>query len=240
MIITKKAIPRRTVLRAMGATLALPLLDGMVPALTALSRTAAKPTKRLGVVYLPNGVVIKEWTPAAEGAQFVFTPILKPLEPFRHRLLVLTGLSQNPSGAPLSPAVHGRGSTKFLTGTVPREAEQQGYDFQADMSLDQVVAKEFGRHTQLPSLELALESGEVGAGTCDGGFSCAFTHTIAWRGPTTPLPMEHNPRAVFERLFGESGSTDPNVRLARIRENRSLLDFVTNEVARLQRTLGPG
>ena len=239
MIITKKAIPRRTVLRGLGATVALPLLDGMVPALTALSKTAAKPTIRWGVVYVPNGVVIKEWTPAAEGAAFEFTRILQPLEPFRDQLLVLTGLTQNRDGETAkSGAVHGRCATRFLTGVIPKPWGQEGYDFHADISLDQVAAKELGQHTQLPSLEFALDSGDVGTGTCDGGYSCAYSHTITWRGPTTPLPMEYNPRVVFERLFGDGGSTDPRARLARAQRDRSLLDSVTAEVADLQRGLG--
>ena len=238
MIITKKSIPRRTVLRGLGATVALPLLDGMVPALTALSKTAAKPTIRWGVVYVPNGVVIEEWTPAAEGAAFEFTRILQPLEPFRDQLLVLTGLTQDRDGETAkSGAVHGRCATRFLTGTIPKPWGQEGYDFLADTSLDQVAAKELGQHTQLPSLELALDSGD-GTGTCDGGYSCAYSHTITWRGPTTPLPMEYNPRVVFERLFGDGGSTDPRARLARAQRDRSILDSVTETVADLQRGLG--
>ena len=240
MIITKKAIPRRTLLRGLGATLALPLLDGMVPALTAVGRTAAKPIKRFGVVYVPNGVVIDQWTPSTEGSGFEFTPILKPLESFRDHLLVLTGLTQNLNGQTAkSGAVHGRCATKFLTGAIPRPFGQEGADFLADISVDQLIARELGQETQLGSLELSLESGDKGAGTCDGGYSCSYSHTITWRGPRTPLPMEHNPRVVFERMFGDSGSTDPLVRRARMQRDRSLLDSVTDKVADLSRGLGP-
>ena len=240
MIITKKAIPRRTVLRGLGATVALPLLDGMVPALTALTRTAAQPVKRFGVVYVPNGVVISKWTPAAEGSAFELTPILEPLAPFRDKMLVVSGLSQNVNGLTAkSGAVHGRCATKYLTGAIPRPFGQEGNDFRAEISLDQLLANELGRETQLGSLELSLESGDKGAGTCDGGYSCTYSHTLSWRGPTTPLPMEHNPRVVFERMFGDGGSTDPAARAVRLKSNRSLLDSVTDKVADVRRGLGP-
>jgi hypothetical protein len=240
MIVTKKALPRRTILRGLGATLALPLLDGMVPALTALSRTAANPVRRFGIVYLPNGVVIKKWTPDAEGAGFEFSQILKPLEPFRKQLTVISGLTQNRDGeTSKSGAVHGRCATKFLTGTIPKPFGQEGNDFHAQISVDQLMAGEMDKDTQLASLELSLESGDVGAGTCDGGFSCTYAHTISWRGPTTPLTMEHNPRVVFERMFGDGGSTDPRVRLARMEKNRSILDSVNAKVASLRKGLGP-
>lgn len=240
MMITKKAIPRRTVLRGIGATVALPLLDGMVPAMTALAQTPARPIRRFGVVYVPNGVVIDQWTPATDGAGFEFSPILKPLEPFRDRLLVLTGLTQNVNGLTAqSGAVHGRCATKFLTGAIPRPFGQEGSDFLAGVSLDQLIARELGGDTQLGSLELSLESGDKGAGTCDGGYSCTYSHTITWRSPQTPLPMEHNPRIVFERMFGDGGSTDPAARHARMRRDRSLLDSVTDKVADLSRGLGP-
>lgn len=239
MIVSKKAIPRRTVLRGMGAALALPFLDSMMPAFTPILR-AAPPVKRFGVVYLPNGVIIEKWTPAVEGAAFEFSPILAPLEPFRDRLLVLSGLTQNAGGLTAkSGAVHGRCATKFLTGAIPRPFGQEGNDFHADVSIDQVMAKDLGRDTQLASLELSLESGDVGAGTCDGGYSCTYAHTISWRSPTTPLPMEHNPRVVFERMFGDGGSTDPRARLARMASNRSILDSVGDKVATLSRGLGP-
>ena len=240
MIVVKKAIPRRTVLRGLGAAVALPLLDSMVPSLTAIAKTAARPIKRFGVVYVPNGVVIERWTPVAEGAAFEFSQVLKPLEPFRKHLLVLSGLTQNANGeTSRSGAVHGRCATKFLTGTIPRPFGQEGNDFHAGVSIDQMLAQQLGRDTELSSLELSLESGDVGAGTCDGGYSCTYSHTITWRTPTTPLPMEHNPRVVFERMFGDGGSSDPRARLARMRKSRSILDSLTDKIASLRRSLGP-
>ena len=231
MMISRKALPRRTVLRGIGATLALPLLDGMVPALTALGRTAAKPVGRLGVVYVPNGIVMEQWTPATAGAGFEITPILEPLKPFRDRLLVVSGLSnKGPDN------IHETGATSFLTGVPPKRT--QGSQLGAGVSMDQQVARGTGRHTQLASLELALESGDD-VGTCGGGYTCAYTNTICWRSATTPLPMETNPRTVFERLLGDTGGTDPAARLARIEQNRSLLDAVTDKVAALRRELGP-
>jgi hypothetical protein len=166
------------------------------------------------------------------------SPILKPLEPFRSKMLVLSGLTQNADGqTSKSGAVHGRCATKFLTGAIPRPFGQEGVEFHADVSLDQLIAKELGKETQLSSLELSLESGDVGAGTCDGGYSCTYAHTITWRSPTTPLGMEHNPRIVFERMFGDGGSTDSRTRLARIQKNRSLLDSVTDKANSLTRGL---
>ena len=231
MMITKKALSRRTVLRGLGTALSLPILDGMVPALTALSRTAATPTKRLGIVYVPNGIVMEQWTPVAEGTGFEFTPILSPLKRFRDHMTVVTGLSN--SGPDYA---HETGATGFLTGMPPKRT--QGAELLAGVSMDQQVAKVFGQHTQLGSLELSLESGDD-VGTCGAGYTCAYTNTICWRGATTPLPMETNPRAVFERLIGDAGGTDPVARLARIEQNRSLLDAVTDKIARLRRDLGP-
>ena len=232
MIITRKAISRRTVLRGLGTTLALPLLDGMVPALSALGRTPAGLTKRLGVVYVPNGIVMDQWTPAVSdaGAGFELTPTLRPLQRFQDRLTVVTGLSnKGPDYA------HETGATSFLTGVPPKRT--QGADLVASISMDQQVARMLGRHTQLGSLELALESGDD-VGTCGAGYTCAYTNTICWRSATTPLPMETNPRVVFERLLGDIGSTEPAARLARLHQNRSLLDAVTDKIAWLRRDLG--
>jgi hypothetical protein len=235
MMISKKAIPRRTVLRGIGATLALPLLDGMVPALTALGKTAAKPINRFGVVYVPNGMIMPNWTPAAEGAAFELTPTLGPLAPFREQLLVVSGLNCIPTpGRP--GGAHAKATTRFLTDVSPPTSETK---LDAGISLDQIVAAELGKFTQLASLELAIESGDT-AGACDQGFACAYTNTISWRSANTPLPTQNNPRAVFERLFGDSGSTDRNVRLARMQHERSVLDSVTQEVAHLRGALGQG
>ena len=235
MLIFKKAIPRRTMLRGLGATLALPLLDAMVPSLTALQRTAAKPITRFGVMYVPNGMVMEQWTPATEGAGFELTPTLAPLTPFRDDLVVLSNLACVPSpGRP--GGAHAKASTRFLTDISPPTSETW---LDAGISMDQLAAREIGVSTQLASLELSVESGET-AGACDVGFACAYTNTISWLGPATPLPTENNPRTIFERLFGDSGSTDPNARLARLRQDRSVLDSVREEVGLLQGTLGQG
>ena len=231
MIVTKKAISRRTVLRGLGVSLALPLLDGMVPALAALRNTPANPVRRFGVVYVPNGMAMTNWTPAAEGAGFEFPRILQPLESFRDRLQVLSGMY----GPPPNGGFHANASTRFLTGLSALPSE---HDLQAGVSIDQYIARQLGRQTQLASLEVGLDSRDV-SGSCDVGFACAYSNTISWRTPTTPLLMENNPRAIFERLFGDSGSTDPSVRLRRFDEQRSILDSVTETVADLSRELGP-
>ena len=231
-IITKRAIPRRAVLRGLGASVALPFLDGMVPAVSALATTAARPTVRFGAVYVPNGMVMQNWTPSAVGKGFELTPILKPLAPYRDQLLVLSGLNCTPP-AGTRGGTHSRAATRFLTDVHP------GLWNPRAISMDQIAARELGRHTPLASLELGLEGANF-AGSCDsGGFSCAFSYTVAWQNSATPLPMEHNPRAVFERLFGDNETTDPVAREARRREQRSILDSVSADVARLQDTLGP-
>ena len=237
MIVTRKAIPRRTVLRGLGGAIALPLLDGMTPAFAALSNAVTQPPKRLGVIYVPHGAVMDNWTPPTEGAGFPITPILRPLESFHDHLLVLTGLDNRPAialkGEPAGG--HGRIGGAFLTGVHVKPTE--GADFEAGVSMDQIAAAELGQHTQLASLELTLESTDL-AGACDVGFSCAYVNTLCWRGPTTPLPMENNPRAAFERLFGDRDSTDPATRLARIKSDRSVLDSVNEKVRDLGRELG--
>lgn len=230
VIVTGKHLPRRTVLRGLGAAIALPLLDRMLPSLTATQRTAAWPTHRLGIVYVPNGIVMSDWTPSAAGTALDLTPILTPLSAFRDRILVLTGLT---NGVP-HYAVHGAASTRFLTTMLP--VASTGSFVEAGISMDQLAATEFARHTQLASLELALESGF--AGTCDVGSSCVYTDTISWRSATTPLPMEHNPRSVFERLFGDNDTTERTARLARETDRRSILDSVMEAVADLNRGLG--
>ena len=232
MNIFKKTLSRRTVLRGLGASLALPLLDSMIPALSSASAQAAQPVKRLGVVYVPNGMAMKSWTPATEGADFEITRILQPLAAYRDRMLVLTGLDGPRSNA----GVHASASTRFLTGAIPARVES---DLQAAVSIDQLVARQLGRETQLGSLELALDKNDV-FGSCDIGFSCQYTSTIAWRDANTPLPMETNPRLVFERLFGDIGTTDPAVRLRRIRKDQSLLDAVSDRVSELNRSVGAG
>jgi hypothetical protein len=232
MFISKKAIPRRTVLRGIGATLALPFLDSMVPALSALAKTAAKPVNRFGVMYVPNGMIMKNYLPAAEGAAFEITPTLSPLAPFRERILVLSGLECIPTpGRP--GGAHAKASTRFLTDVSPPTSETW---LDAGVSMDQILAQETGKRTQLASLELAIESGET-AGACDTGYACPYTNTISWKSQNTPLPTQNNPRVIFERLFGDSGSTDPKVRLARLRQQQSVLDSVSQEITGLQGTL---
>ena len=235
MIITRKSLPRRTFLRGLGTTLALPLLDAMVPAFAATRNSAAKPACRMGFVYVPNGIIMDRFTPATEGAGFELTPILKPLAPFRDRFLVLSGLAHI-NGRPLGdgPGDHARAGATFLTGVHPKKTE--GVDIHAGISADQIAARELGKRTQLASLEMSLEAPGL-LGNCDSGYSCAYTNTISWRTPTTPMPMEVNPRAVFERLFGDGESTDPAARAARANEDRSILDSVREDVARLEPSL---
>ncbi len=239
MIITKKCVPRRTVLRGLGASLALPLLDGMVPALSATRTTAAHPVRRLGAIYVPNGVEMRSWTPTAGGTSLELTPVLAPLDPVRHQVNVLSGLADKVAIPRDGEGVgdHARAASTWLTGMHVKKTE--GPDIRAGISVDQIAAQTLGNDTQLASLELAIDSVEV-LGACDQGYSCAYANTIAWRTPTTPLPMENNPRAVFERLFGAADSTDIRSRLARIRQDRSILDFVTDEANELRHTLGAG
>jgi Protein of unknown function (DUF1552) len=232
MFITNKAISRRTVLRGLGAAVALPLLDSMVPALSAMANTAAKPINRLGLMYVPNGMIMKNYLPAAEGTAFELTPTLSALEPFRDQMLVLSGLNSTPTpGRP--GGAHAKASTRFLTDVSPPTSETW---LDAGISMDQILANETGKHTQLASLELALESGET-AGACDTGFACAYTNTLSWKSANTPLPTQNDPRVVFERMFGDSVSTDPKVRLARMRQQRSVLDAIGQDISRLQGAL---
>lgn len=234
-MIFKKAIPRRTFLRGMGAAIALPLLDGMVPAIAAAAET--KPALRLGVIYVPNGIIMSKWTPAKEGSGFEMTPTLAPLQPFRDQVVVLSGLAANGGRALEGEGAgeHARASAAFMSGVHPKKTE--GSDLRAGMSFDQVAARELGKHTQLASLEVALDANEV-VGTCDSGYSCAYSNTLCWRSDTTPVPMENQPRAVFERLFGDSDSTDPAERRNRMQDDRSILDLVTKDAARLMTGLG--
>lgn len=236
MIITKKSLPRRTVLRGIGATLALPLLDSMVPAMAATRLTPAKPAVRLGFVYVPNGIIPRGWLPTEVGKGFAFQSTMQPLEPFRDKLLVLSNLMQN-GGRALGDGAgdHARAGASWLTGVHPKKTG--GADIHAGISADQIAARELGKITQLSSLEIGLEEPFL-AGDCDSGYSCAYTNTVSWRSPTTPNPVEVNPRAVFERLFGDGDTTDPSVRLKRMQEDRSILDFVRADVARLEPSLG--
>ena len=231
-MISRKAIPRRAVLRGMGTMLALPLLDSMVPALSALAQTAAKPVNRFGVFYVPNGMIMKNYLPSTVGPSFELTPTLSALAPFREDILVLSGLNSLPTRERPGGA-HAKASTRFLTNVSPPTSETW---LDVGISMDQILANETGKRTQLPSLELSMESGET-AGACDTGYACPYTNTITWKSANSPLPTQNNPRVVFERLFGDTGTTDPKVRMARLRQQRSVLDSVTEEVAHLQGAL---
>jgi hypothetical protein len=232
MFITKKRLPRRTFLRGVGATLALPLLDSMIPARTLLAQTAAKPLPRLGFVYVPHGAIMDKWTPAAVGGGFEFTPILKPLEPFRDYVNVVSGLGHRAAD---TTAVHSLSPTTWLSGVRPKAT--QGVDAFAGVTADQLAAQLIGQDNPLPSMELATEDHSGLIGSCDRDYGCIYMNTLSWRTPETPLPMEINPRKVFERMFGQGGS--PSERLARIQDDRSILDAITKEASALQLQLGP-
>ena len=235
MIITKQRLSRRTLLRGLGTSLALPLLDSMIPAFAATTKSG-KPPVRLAFVYHPTGAIMDRWTPKADGTGFEFGPTLKALEPFRERLLVLSGLAQvNGRALGDGPGDHAREGATWLTGVHPKKTEGAG--IRCGISADQIAAMELRKHTQLASLELGLESPSL-AGGCDSGYSCAYTNTVSWRNETTPLPVEFNPRAVFERLFGEGDSTDPAARRKALDEQRSILDYVAGSIDRLETKLG--
>ena len=235
MFISRLSLPRRTFLRGLGATLALPLLDAMVPALSALAATAGKPARRIGFVYVPNGVIQDEWVPASVGAAFELSPTLRPLEAVRSKVLVLTNLAQKQAESfGDGNGDHARGTASWLNGVHPKRTEGAG--IQAGTTIDQIAAEQLGRHTRLPSLELALEAQERSLGSCDNGYACVYINTISWRTPTTPVPMEIHPRIVFDRLFGDGGTAAQ--RLAEVRKQHSILDSVQQEAARLQRSLG--
>jgi len=232
MLITKKHLPRRTFLRGVGVTLALPLLDSMIPAQTLTRKTAAAASPRLGFVYVPHGAIMDKWTPATEGSGFEFPPILKSLEPFRDRLNIVSGCGHRAAD---STAVHSLSPTTWLSGVRPKPT--QGTDAFAGVTADQIAAMAIGQDNILPSMELAIEDHSGLIGACDRDYGCIYMNTLSWRTPTTPLPMEVNPRKVFERMFGQGGSAAD--RLARIDSDRSILDAVTKEATGLQAKLGP-
>lgn len=239
MMILKKSLPRRAVLRGLGAMVALPLLDSMVPAFASAVEGAAGSTRplRVAFVYVPNGIIMDRWTPKKLGAGFDLPPTLQPLAPFHDQMLILSGLAHN-TGMGLEGeggGEHARASAVFLTGVHPKRTE--GTDLQAGISIDQIIARETGKQTQLASLELAIDSNDV-IGICDTGYSCAYSNTLCWSTATAPMPMENQPRAVFERLFGDSDSTDPKERAARIRQDHSILDLVVQDARRLMAGLG--
>jgi hypothetical protein len=226
MINTGRHLSRRTMLRGLGVAIGLPVLDAMAPALAApAARRAGKAPLRLSFTYIPNGVTMKEWKPAVTGADFEFTRILKPLEPFRKDVYVLSGLDcRNGNSLGDGGGDHARAGASYLTGVHPKKTS--GADIQAGISVDQFAASKVGNETRLPSLELGCEDSRT-VGNCDTGYSCAYTNSISWRGPSTPLPPETNPRIVFERLFGtEDLSLDPATRARRNLLRKSILDVV--------------
>jgi hypothetical protein len=228
MFITKMSLPRRTFLRGMGVTLALPLLESMVPAFTAIASTAANPQRRFGAIFVPLGERPGFWTPKTVGADFEFTPILKPLEPFRSHTTIVSELCDPLDG-------HATTVAAWLSGTIPKRTIAE--DVHNGITIDQVIAKRIGRDTVFPSLELATEDFTGYIGGCDTQYACAYMNTLSWANPTTPLPMEINPRVTFERMFGRAGTASQ--RLAHMQRDRSILDSVKEDVLDLQGGLGP-
>jgi hypothetical protein len=232
MFLSKKSLSRRTLLRGVGTAVSLPLLDAMFPAFVPLAKADSKPKMRFGAVYFPNGAIMQELTPKTAGAGFEFTPILKPLEPFRDSLIVVTNLTRPHPGSQFGD--HAVSAAGFLTGVWPKRTEAE--DVLANTTIDQVVARQIGQDTPLPSLEVATEDFTGYVGGCSPGFSCAYLNTISWSTPSTPLPMEINPRAVFERLFGAAGTAAD--RQGRIAKERSILDSVVQEANGIGHGLG--
>ena len=231
MMISKKALPRRTFLRGVGATVALPLLDAMVPSMTALAQTPAAPVRRLGFVYVPMGSDITRWTPPGDGGPLNQLSVsLGPLAPVKDRLTVVTNLELKNA----YPGTHATSNAAFLSAATAKWTEST--DYYLGTTIDQIAAQQMGQSTQLPSLELAMDLLDM-VGQCDNGYACVYQNNLSWSSPTTPLPAEAHPRIVFERLFGEGGSAE--VRRAALGKRASLLDWVREDIARLQGTLGP-
>jgi hypothetical protein len=230
MVLTNLALPRRTFIRGIGATVALPVLDAMVPAMKAQSKGAP----RFTAIYCGNGANMFDWTPPTEGVGFTMSPSLMPLEPFRDRLAVFSGLDnfqatdQGDVGGQ-----HPRAAPAFMSCAHPKQTE--GADVQAGTTIDQMIADRICRDTKLPSLEVSVDRNDV-VGACDHGYACAYMNSMSWKTPTTPLPSETNPRFVFERMFGIGATAEE--RLARAREDRSILDALTVDIAGLRRRLG--
>jgi hypothetical protein len=227
MFVTKKSLARRTVLRGIGAAVGLPFIDAMVPAFGA----TAPATRRFGAIYFPNGAIMQQFTPAAPGVLEI-TPILKPLAPFKDSLTVVTNLTRSHAGSQVGD--HAVSAAGFLTGVWPRRTEAE--DVLANTTIDQIVAKQIGQDTPLPSLEIATEDFTGYVGGCSPGFSCAYMNTISWSTPSTPLPMETNPRVLFERIFGEAGTAAE--RAARSKKERSILDSISADAHDLEKGLG--
>jgi hypothetical protein len=233
MYLTRKHLSRRTVLRGLGTTLALPFLDAMIPALAPAA--AATPAKRFGVVYHPNGVIYDQWQPTGEGTNFQLSPTLKGLEPFKQKLAVITGLaSDNAEALGDGGGDHSRACGSYLTGVHVKKSDTS---LENAVSMDQILAKSWENETQLSSLQITADENSL-LGSCDLGYSCAYSSTISWLTPTLPLMAENNPRVLFERMFGSSDSTDARIRAARLQQDKSLLDSVSDRVNQLQRKLG--
>jgi len=231
MLITKKALPRRTFLRGVGAVVGLPLLEAMVPALTATAKTAAAPKMRFSAVYIPHGAIMDQYTPKALGRGFEFTPILKSLEPFRDSLMVISNLDR-----PGNDDSHATASAAWLSGAIAKKTE--GQDFYLGTTIDQIIAQKVGQETPFPSIEVATEDFTGYVGGCSPAYACAYMNTLSWASPTSPVPMEINPRVVFERLFGRPGTKEQ--RSAQMRQDASVLDSIQSDLSDLQRGLGPG
>jgi hypothetical protein len=231
MFLAKRSLPRRTFLRGLGATIALPLLEAMVPAGTALARTAAAGTSRVGFIYVPHGADMASWTPATSGTGFEISPTLRVLDRFKDSLVVVSNLKRAGTVAEM----HAAAACGWLSGAIPKRTEAE--DYRIGTTIDQVLARQIGQASPFPSLEFATEDFTGYVGGCTPGFSCAYMNTISWASPTTPLPMEINPRTAFERLFGDGGSASE--RRAQMLEDKSILDAILNEAGRLRGRLGP-
>src|ERR1044071_3860795 len=232
MIVTRKALPRRTFLRGLGASVALPLLDAMSPAMTALAASPANPVRRLAFVYMPMGATIGRWTPAQEGRITELSPTLQSLNPFLDQLTVFTNTELKNA---YSPGNHATANSAFLSAAKAKMTE--GTDYELGTTVDQIAAQQIGKDTPLPSLELCMDLLTT-IGDCDNGFACAYQNNLSWSSPTTPLPAEAHPRVVFERLFGDGGSAAD--RRVELRKNASILDWITEDIAGLRSSLGPG
>ncbi len=229
--IIRKQLSRRTVLKGAGAAVALPFLEAMSPTRFSLAGQAPEAApRRFQTIYVPNGMAMEYWTPQGEGRSFELSPILEPLAPFKNQMLVLSGIDASWND------IHSGASGSFLTGCL--EGGRNNTETLADVSVDQLLAREFGKQTQVASLEIAMDK-PANAGVCSGTLNCVYTHTVSWRTPTQPLPMESNPRAVFEKLFGDTGSTDREARELRLRQQRSILDSVMEKLTGLKREIGP-
>ncbi len=233
MIMKKMSLPRRTFLRGMGAAVSLPLLDAMVPALSAMAQTAANPVQRLGFVYIPMGMNSTMWTPAARGRITELSPSLASLEPYLDHLSIVSNLEVRNSA--VAGGNHATAGSAFLS--CARAKRTEGSDYELGITIDQVAAQRVGRDTPIPSLEIGTDL-MAQVGNCDNGFACVYQNNLSWSSPTTPLPMEADPRLLFERLFGDGGA--PDARRAEMRRNASILDYVLDDMARLQRRLGAG